>query len=154
MYPLLARRGFRYDASRTAPLGAWPSKKLGLWSLPLLELPFPGHTYRVLSMDYNFLANQGEALPGVAGAEMSRTYWDAFRTIYLGNRAPLSLGSHFQLWKDGAYDRALAGFLVKVCRLPEVRCATAKTLVAWLDRLTPRQLRRYRAGRFPIRALR
>ena len=54
LYPVLARRGFRYDASQIARLGAWPSRRLGLWSVPLLELPFIGHTFPVVSMDYNF----------------------------------------------------------------------------------------------------
>src|SRR5438128_497876 len=92
--PVLARHGFRYDASRTAPLGTWPARRLGLWSVPLLELPYPGHTYRVVSMDYNFMANQIGESPARIESETYRTIWSAFRTSYLGNRAPISFGQH------------------------------------------------------------
>src|SRR6266404_3632145 len=34
LYPVLRRLGFRYDASRLAPLGQWPRRELGLWSFP------------------------------------------------------------------------------------------------------------------------
>jgi hypothetical protein len=38
----------------------------GLWrSIPLLEIPFVGHGFRVVSVDYNFFADQaGVADPG------------------------------------------------------------------------------------------
>jgi hypothetical protein len=149
LYPVLAKRGFRYVASRTAPLGAWPSRKLGLWSVPLLELPFVGHTFEVVSMDYNFLANQIGQSPASIENETYRTLWNGFQATYFGNRAPLSLGIHFETWKSWAYDHAVTRFLQRACLLPEVRCTTMRTLVDWLDKLPPRKLRRFRAGRFP-----
>jgi hypothetical protein len=137
LYPVLARRGFRYDASQVAPLGTWPWRQGGIWSVPLLELPFPGHTYRVVSMDYNFLANQ---ISGPAGIEREtyRTLRAAFWRSYRGHRTPLSIGFHFETWHDGAYDRALARLLREVCGLPAVRCATIRELVDWLDVRFPR----------------
>jgi len=63
LYPVLAKRGFRYDASRTALLGSWPVRRDGIWSFPLLELPFIGHTFRVVSMDYNFMATKTDESP-------------------------------------------------------------------------------------------
>jgi hypothetical protein len=133
LYPVLARRGFRYDASHTALLGAWPTRRLGLWSVPLLELPFIGHTFRVVSMDYNFWANQfGEPAARIEN-ETYRTFWNAFRASYLHNRAPLSLANHFETWDSWAYDHALTRFLLRACRLPQVRCTTIRTLVDWLD---------------------
>ena len=147
--PVLAKRGFRYNASRIALLGTWPSRRLGLWSVPLLELPFIGHTFRVVSMDYNFMANQvGEPTSRIEN-ETYRTLWNAFRASYLGRRAPLSLGNHFETWESWAYDHALTRFLLRACRLPEVRCASFKELADWLDGLTQRRLARFRAGRFP-----
>jgi hypothetical protein len=137
LYPVLARRGFRYDASQVAPLGTWPWREGGIWSVPLLVLPFVGHSFRVVSMDYNFLANQTGG-----SAEVEReTYWTlrrAFRTSYRGRRAPLSIGFHFETWHDGAYDRALAQFLAGTCRLRDVRCVTIRELVDWLDLRFPR----------------
>ena len=81
LYRVLAKRGFRYDASHTARLGTWPTRRLGLWSVPLLELPFIGHTFPVVSMDYNFWANQfGEPAARIEN-ETYRTFWNAFRAI-------------------------------------------------------------------------
>jgi hypothetical protein len=136
LYPVLAERGFRYDASQVALLGRWPWRERGIWSVPLLEIPFVGHTFRVVSMDYNFLANQ----VGVADPERE-TYLSlrrAFQTSYRGTRAPLSIGSHFETWNDWAYNHALARFLVETCRLPQVRCVSIRELVDWLDLRFPR----------------
>jgi hypothetical protein len=149
LYPVLAERGFRYDASRTALLGSWPAKRLGIWSFPLLELPFIGHTFRVVSMDYNFMANQTNESPARIENETYRTLWNAFRASYLGNRAPLSLGNHFETWESWAYDHALSRFLLRACRLPEVRCSSFAELANWLDAQRPKRLARFRAGRFP-----
>ncbi len=136
LYPLLAERGFRYDASQIAPLGRWPWRERGLWSMPLLEIPFVGHTFKVVSMDYNFFANQ----VGVADPEREAylSLRRAFRTSYRGNRAPLSIGGHFETWSRGAYDRALRRFVLETCRLPHVRCASFRELVDWLDLRFPR----------------
>jgi hypothetical protein len=141
LYPLLARRGFRYDASHVALLGKWPWRQGGIWSVPLLELPFVGHTFRVVSMDYNFLANQLDPHVDVE-RETYVTLRDAFRRSYRGNRAPFSIGFHFETWHDGAYDRALARFLGETCGLREVRCVSIRELVDWLDLRFPR-LRTY-----------
>jgi hypothetical protein len=149
LYPVLARLGFRYDASQTALPGGWPRREHGIWSFPLLEIPFVGHTFRVVSMDYNFLANQTEEGPRQIEAETYRSLWNAFRASYHGGRAPLSIGYHFETWEDGAYDRALTRFLTAACRLREVRCTTFRALADWLDSLPRRALRRYREGRFP-----
>jgi hypothetical protein len=137
LYPLLARRGFRYDASHVARLGSWPWRQGGIWSVPLLELPFVGHTFVVVSMDYNFLANQLDPNTNVE-REMYLTLRRAFRTSYRGNRAPFSIGFHFETWHDGAYDRALAHFLGETCRLRDVRCVSIRELVDWLDLRFPR----------------
>ena len=149
LYPVLARRGFRYDASHTALLGTWPTKRFGIWSMPLLELPFIGHTFRVVSMDYNLMANQSGERPAQVENETYRTFWNAFRASYLGNRAPLSLGNHFETWRSWAYDHALTRFLLRACRLPEVRCASFREVADWLDNQSDAKLARLRVGRFP-----
>jgi peptidoglycan/xylan/chitin deacetylase (PgdA/CDA1 family) len=138
LYPVLARRGFRYDASQVALLGVRPWRQGGIWSVPLLELPFVGHTFRVVSMDYNFFANQVGESPSRIERETYLTLRAAFRRSYRGNRAPLSIGFHFETWEDGAYDRALARFLGETCRLPAVRCTSIRELVDWLDLRFPR----------------
>ena len=35
LYPVLRAKGFRYDASRASPPGAWPARMDGIWSFPL-----------------------------------------------------------------------------------------------------------------------
>jgi peptidoglycan/xylan/chitin deacetylase (PgdA/CDA1 family) len=137
LYRVLARNGFRYDASQVGRLGDWPTRERGLWNVPLLEIPFVGHTFLVVSMDYNLLANQ----TGTASTIERETYLSlrrAFRTTYHGNRAPLSIGYHFETWHNWAYDRALARFLIEACRLRDVRCASFRELVDWLDIRFPR----------------
>jgi hypothetical protein len=127
LYRVLARRGLRYDASRIAPLGEWPTRIGGIWSVPLLELPLRGHTYRVVSMDYNFYAN------GLGERETFDALWNGFRASYRGNRAPFSVANHFETWNRRAYDHALTRFVELACRLPAVRCTTIRDLVDWLD---------------------
>jgi hypothetical protein len=151
LYPVLARRGFLYDASRQARLGVWPSRLHGLWSIPLPELPLAGHTFAAVAMDYNFFANQIAEPDAQAEDETYRTLWHAFQVSYFGNRAPLQIGQHFETWKGWAYDHALVRFLLVACRLPEVRCTTMRAFAQWLGRQTPPSLRHYRAGRFPKR---
>jgi hypothetical protein len=136
LYPVLAERGFRYDASQVAPLGRWPWRQSGIWSVPLLEIPFVGHTFKVVSMDYNFFANQVDVAE--PGRETYLSLRRAFRISYRGNRAPLSIGNHFETWNHWAYNRALARFLLETCRLPQVRCVSMRELVDWLDLRFPR----------------
>jgi hypothetical protein len=148
LYPALAGRGFRYDASQTARLGTWPWRQRGLWSVPLIEIPFVGHTYDVVSMDYNFYANETGVSAAAVERETFLTLRHAFLASYYGNRAPFPIGLHFETWNSWAYDHAVTRLLMGVCGLPEVRCSSYRELVDWLDAQSPRRLRRARAGRF------
>lgn len=58
LLPTARELGWRYDASSPGGRQVWPEKKNGIWDLPLQAIPFPGHSFEVLSMDYNMLANQ------------------------------------------------------------------------------------------------
>lgn len=150
--PVLAERGFRYDASGISPLGSWPYRLPGgLWELPLQLIPFAGHAYPVVSMDYNFFYNQALAglSPAVSEQQAFASLWRAFLATYRGNRAPLSFANHFETWSDWAYDHALARVVLRACRLPEVRCVSFRELADWLDAQPPARLRRDEAGRFP-----
>ena len=149
LYPVLKRNGIRYDTSQTAPLGTWPSRVRGIWSFPLLEIPFVGHTFKVLSMDYNFFANQVGESRAKAESETYRSLWNAFVVSYRGGRAPLSIGQHFETWSGSTYNRALRAFLVRACAMPEVRCVSFRELADFLDAVPPRRLHRYLAGTFP-----
>jgi hypothetical protein len=148
LYPTLARRGFRYDASQVARLGTWPWREHGIWSIPLLEVPFVGHTFNVVSMDYNFLANQTGIPRATIESETFSTLRRAFLASYYGNRVPLSIGMHFETWNGWAYNRAVTRLVTGICRLPEVRCVSYRELVEWLEAQPRRVLRRAREGRF------
>jgi peptidoglycan/xylan/chitin deacetylase (PgdA/CDA1 family) len=155
LYPVLRRLGLRYDTSQTSLPGVWPVRQYGIWSFPLALIPLVGTGLRSLSMDYNFFANQSAAQSGspararVYERQAYLSYLGYFNASYHGDRAPINIGNHFATWNHGAYVRALTQFVRTVCGKPEVRCVTYSTLVDWLDRLPPRALARYRAGRFP-----
>jgi hypothetical protein len=89
-------------------------------------------------MDYNFLANQLEEGDATVEAETLASLRSAFRTLYRGSRAPLSIGYHFETWHGWAYDRALVQFLTETCGLRDVRCASIAELVDWLELRFPR----------------
>ena len=139
LYPVLARHGFRYDASRSAPLRTRPWREHGVWAIPLPEIPVAGHTFDAIAMDYNFFANQVGESPEQIEDETYRSIWDAFETSYRGDRAPFAFANHFETWEHWAYDHALARFVVRACALPQVRCVSYRELV---DRLDARGTRR------------
>jgi hypothetical protein len=135
LYPVLASRGFRYDASQSAPLGTWPRRERGIWDVALPEIPLAGHTFDAIAMDYNFLANQVGEPAAQVEEETYRSIWDAFETSYRGDRTPFAFANHFETWNHWAYDHALARFVARACRLPDVRCVSYRELVDWLDTL-------------------
>ena len=144
---------FRYDASGVGNADAWPEKIGGVWRFNLASLRIAGSGRHTLSMDYNFLVAQS----GVAGNprmqaqyrdEMLRTYLAYFRSSYMGNRAPIHIGHHFQPMQGGAYNEALKDFIRKACSLPEVRCVTYGALADFLDNAGEAALQAYQRGDF------
>ncbi|MCX3059823.1 polysaccharide deacetylase family protein [Streptomyces beihaiensis] len=140
--------GFRYDTSGVDDQ-VWPKKKHGLWDLSMQLVPFKGHSYEQLTMDYNFMINQsGKSTQGDPGM---REYWGdqmrdsllaGFNRAYKGNRAPLIIGNHFESWNGGTYIRALDETIHTVCNKPEVRCVSFRQLADWLDAQDPRTLKK------------
>ena len=59
------------------------------------------------------------------------------------------MGNHFETWESWAYDHALTRFLLRVCKLREVRCSSYAELADWLDAQRPSRLARIRKGGFP-----
>jgi hypothetical protein len=155
LYPVLRARGFRYDASQSAPQGDWPVRDGGIWSFPLGILRRAGSPYRNLAMDYSFYVNQTGAVEAAAAAEPAleeqtyQSYLGYFRDSYLGDRAPLSIGHHFTRWNHSAYLRALTRLLDGVCRVPEVRCVSFAELAGWLDAQAPERVAAMARGDFP-----
>ncbi|WP_394431980.1 polysaccharide deacetylase family protein [Streptomyces sp. SGAir0957] len=137
--------GFRYDTSGVNDQ-VWPRKKHGLWDLSMQLVPFRGHSYEQLTMDYNFMVNQSGT---VHGDPARRAYWGdqmrdslvaGFERAYQGNRAPLIIGNHFESWNGGVYMRAVEETVEKVCGKPEVRCVSFRRLADWLDAQDPKTL--------------
>ncbi|MFG2370385.1 hypothetical protein ACGFY9_02750 [Streptomyces sp. NPDC048504] len=142
--------GFRYDTSGVNDQ-IWPKKKEGLWDLSMQLVPFPGHSYEQLTMDYNFMVNQsGTQTQGDPdkydqwGDEMRDGLLKGFDRAYNGNRAPLVIGNHFESWNGGTYMRALDEVIEKVCNKSEVRCVSFRQLSDWLDAQDPQTLAKLR----------
>ncbi len=136
--------GLRYDSSGVDDQ-VWPEKKDGLWDLSMQLVPFPGHTYEQLTMDYNFMVNQsGTQTQGDPdmfdywGDQMRDGLIKGFYRAYDGNRAPLVIGNHFESWNGGTYMRAIDEVVREVCNKPEVRCVSFRQLADWLDARTRR----------------
>ncbi|MEU0738648.1 hypothetical protein [Streptomyces sp. NPDC006134] len=142
--------GFRYDSSGVNNQ-VWPEKKQGLWDLSMQLVPFPGHTFEQLTMDYNFMVNQsGTTTQGDPsqhkrwGDQMRDGLLQGFYRAYHGNRAPLIIGNHFESWNGGTYMRAVEEVVKHVCTKDEVRCVSFRQLVDWLDAQDPETLRKLR----------
>ncbi|MEV6103100.1 hypothetical protein AB0M28_00075 [Streptomyces sp. NPDC051940] len=141
--------GFRYDSSGVNSQ-VWPSKRHGIWDLSLQMVPFPGRSFEVVSMDYNFMANQSGSAhaPAEQHAAYERQMRDGllagFERAYNGNRAPLVVGNHFESWNGGAYMRAIEHTIRTVCRRTEVRCVSFRQLTDWLDAQDPAVLAKLR----------
>ncbi|MEV0172643.1 hypothetical protein AB0I00_16190 [Streptomyces sp. NPDC050803] len=138
--------GFRYDTSGVNNQ-LWPKKEEGLWDLSMQLVPFPGHSYEQLTMDYNFMVNQsGTTSQGDPdkyefwGDQMRDGLLGGFNRAYDGNRAPLIIGNHFESWNGGTYMRAVEEVIEQVCTKSEVRCVSFRQLADWLDAQDPQVL--------------
>ncbi|GAA1398848.1 hypothetical protein GCM10009639_37820 [Kitasatospora putterlickiae] len=161
LLPTIAGLGWKYDASSSGGLQIWPQKVQDgkVWDFPLQSIPFPGHTFQVLSMDYNILANQssGSTKGDPAKYDEWRTqardaYLAGFDRAYNGNRAPFFIGNHFEQWNGGVYMDAVEETLKTIAGKPDVRLVSFKQLVEWLeaqDQSTLRKLRTLNVGQAP-----
>ncbi|MFF8591955.1 hypothetical protein ACF061_10980 [Streptomyces sp. NPDC015220] len=142
--------GFRYDSSGVNNQ-VWPKKRNGLWDLSMQLVPFPGHTFEQLTMDYNFMVNQSGTQTqgdpdkfGYWGDQMRDGLLKGFYRAYDGNRAPLVIGNHFESWNGGTYMRAVEEVVKEVCNKPDVRCVSFHQLADWLDAQDPQVLAKLR----------
>ncbi|MFI2206187.1 hypothetical protein ACH47Z_36590 [Streptomyces sp. NPDC020192] len=163
LLPTAAALGWKYDASSPGGLQIWPGKVQGgkIWDFPLQSIPFPGHNFQVLSMDYNMMFNQSGGNP--LG---DRTQFDAWRTqardayvagfqrAYTTNRAPFFIGNHFERWNGGIYMDAVEEAIGKMAAYgDDVRFVSFKQLVHWLEAQDPAVLRKLRTlvpGQSPV----
>ena len=161
LLPAARELGWRYDASSPGGRQVWPSKKDGIWDFPLQQIPFPGRSFEVLSMDYNMLANQSQSAtrsdpshhPGWK-RQARESYIAGFRRAYETNRAPLHIGNHFEEWNGGIYMDAVEEAFRYMAdeRHEDVRIVSFRQYADWLDAQDPKVLDRLRAlevGRRP-----
>ncbi|MFF1460180.1 hypothetical protein [Streptomyces sp. NPDC058330] len=151
LLPTAKAMGWRYDASSPGGRQMWPDKRQGVWDLPLQGVPFPGHTFEVLSMDYNILANQSQnstkgmpsRYPGWREQAVG-AYTAGFDRAYETNRAPFYVGNHFEEWNGGIYMDAVEEVLKKIADKPDVRLVSFRQFVDWLDAQDPAVLDKLR----------
>ncbi len=130
-------------------------KKDGIWDLPLQQIPFPGHSFEVLSMDYNILANQSvnstkapaHNYPGWR-EQATKAYISGFKRAYETNRAPFFIGNHFEEWNGGIYMDAVENALKHIAREKEkgedIRLVSFRQFTDWLDVQKPEVLAKLR----------
>ncbi|MFJ3144909.1 hypothetical protein ACIPJM_20975 [Streptomyces halstedii] len=151
LLPTAKALGWRYDASSPGGRQMWPEKRQGVWDLPLQGVPFPGHSFEVLSMDYNILANQSKnstngmpsRYPGWREQAVG-AYVAGFDRAYETNRAPFYIGNHFEEWNGGIYMDAVEEVIKKVADKPDVRLVSFRQFVDWLDAQDPAVLDKLR----------
>ncbi|WP_149182369.1 hypothetical protein [Streptomyces sp. TRM49041] len=151
LLPTAKKLGWRYDASSPGGRQIWPAERQGVWDLPLQAMPFPGHSFEVLSMDYNILANQSKnttkgmpsRYPGWK-KQATEAYLAGFQRAYDSNRAPFFIGNHFEQWNGGIYMDAVEEALKGMAEKKDVRIVSFRQFVDWLDVQDPKILRKLR----------
>ncbi|MET8844319.1 hypothetical protein ABZW67_29985 [Streptomyces rubiginosohelvolus] len=151
LLPTASKLGWRYDASSPGGRQMWPVKRGGVWDLPLQAMPFPGHSFEVLSMDYNILANQSQnSTKGMPSRypgwrkQATDAYLAGFQRAYDSNRAPFYIGNHFEEWNGGIYMDAVEEVIKKVADKDDVRLVSFRQYVDWLDAQDPAVLDKLR----------
>jgi hypothetical protein len=158
MYPVFAKAGFTYDASNAGTL-VWPKRISGyrMWEFPLQRIKVVGYGKSNLSMDYNLLYVQNGGKEKATAAQCARieestyqSYSQALAAVLAGNRAPFSIGNHFNDWACDSYTKALTRFVtVTAATHPDVRFVTFDYLARWLDAQDPKVLAALRAKPAP-----
>ncbi|MEU8585694.1 hypothetical protein AB0C59_01575 [Streptomyces sp. NPDC048664] len=144
LLPTARELGWRYDASSPGGTQVWPVKRQGVWDFPLQSIPFPGHSFQVLSMDYNILANQSNNSTHAPPAnypgwrtQATNAYIAGFDRAYKSNRAPFFIGNHFEKWNGGIYMDAVENAFKHIAREKEngadVRLVSFRQFADWLD---------------------
>ncbi|GAA3187179.1 hypothetical protein GCM10017688_48950 [Streptomyces ramulosus] len=154
LLPTAEKLGWRYDASSPGGLQMWPRKKGNIWDYPLQQIPFPGHTFEVLSMDYNILANQSKNSTRAPSAnypawrrQATDSYISGFQRAYETNRAPFFIGNHFEEWNGGVYMDAVEEALKHIAneQNKDVRMVSFRQFTDWLDAQDPAILAKLQA---------
>lgn len=149
--PAMRDHGMTYDTSVTTEGMAWPEPRDGVWEFRVPVVRVPALSGRkVIMMDYNlwYAMNGAREEPG-RDAEFTAVTIDTYRAAYQAafntNRAPLTVGNHFNDWSGGAFSRATEQFMSEVCVRPQTVCATYGEVIEWMSLQDPGVLDTYRA---------
>jgi len=148
--PALTAHHLTYDASRTSEGIAWPRQRAGIWEfwVPVVRVPALGGK-KVIMMDYNLWyslngAREEPARDNEFTAVTLDTYRAAYQAALNTNRAPLSVGTHFNDWSGGAFSAATEKFMSEVCVREQTVCTTYSQVIAWMKLQDPKVLARFR----------
>lgn len=142
LFPVMARYGMNYDTSLVSEGMVWPRMEHGVWEFKMPRVRVPALGRKVILMDYNLWVslNGGKEQPGRA-PEFHKATMEAYRAAYgaafNGNRAPMVIGNHFNMWNGGAFSRATEDFMGEVCGKPETACATYAEVIEWMNLQDP-----------------
>ena len=151
LYPALEAHGMTYDSSFTRTGLSWPVKSADgkIWEMGMSEFPLHGSGHPMITMDYNFYAQQepdtvaGGAAPPAQqskadSAQVLATYQDMLKAATTdGVHEPIIIGNHFNDWNNNAYSDAVANFALSACANTEVHCVPFRDLVDWMNAQDP-----------------
>ncbi len=154
LYPALESHGMNYDSSFTRTGLSWPVRSSDgkIWEMGMSEFPLHGSGHPLITMDYNFYAQQepdtvaGGALPSADksktdGAQVLATYQDMVKAATTdGVNEPIIVGNHFNDWNNNAYSDAVGNFALSECGKPGIHCVPFRDLVDWLNAQDPKVL--------------
>jgi hypothetical protein len=149
--PAMGERAMTYDTSLTVDGIAWPRQQDGLWEFPVPIVRVPAlDGKKVVMQDYNlWYALNGAKEDPSRDAEFTAAVLDTYRAAYLAayntNRAPLTIGTHFNDWSGGAFSQATEQFMTEVCVRANTVCATYTEVLRWMRLQDPTVLDTFRA---------
>jgi len=148
--PALAEHGMTYDSSDTSAGIAWPQLRNGIWEfwVPVVRVPALGGK-KVVMADYNlWYALNGAREDPSRDKEFTAATLDTYRAAYQAalntNRAPLTVGTHFNDWSGGAFSDATEQFMREVCVREHTVCATYSQVIRWMKLQDPKVLDTFR----------
>lgn len=149
--PALTAHGMTYDSSRTSEGITWPQLRRGIWefAIPVVRVPaLDGR--KVVMADYNlWYALNGARDDPSRDREFTEATLDTYRAAYQAalntNRAPLTVGTHFNDWSGGAFSKATERFMGEVCVRENTVCTTYSRVIQWMKLQDPAVLGRFRS---------